>query len=142
MDKKVYLAKMDCFVYFEKVGHYTPALGIDIFKLSFFLYPPCMATHCTHTTEKHITLPTHITHHTSRHQRRQGQASTSMCCRCRRRHPTGGDGPRSKGGSNAGRRKGNRGIAAAVTVALMQLVRLSTRGGWAGAALAVCSGGP
>jgi len=131
MDKKVYLAKRDCFVYFEKVGHYAPALVIDIFKLSFFLYPPCMATHCTHTTEKHITLPTHNTHHTSQRQRRQGQASTSMCCH--RRHPTGGDGLRSKGGSNAGHRN----IAAAVTAALTQLVRLSTRGGWAGAALAM-----
>jgi hypothetical protein len=134
MDKKVHLAAMDFFVHFEKVGHFTPALVFDIVKPSFFPYPPCMATHCTHTTEKHITLPTHNTHHTLWRQRRQGQASTSTCWHCRR--PTGVGGPRSEGGSNSGRRRGDRGIAAAVTAALAQLARLSTRGARAGSALA------
>ena len=70
----------------------------------------------------------------SSRRRRRGQASTPMCCR--RRRPTGGGSPRSEGGSNAGRRRGDRCIAAALTAALAQLARLSTRGARAGAALA------
>ena len=98
-------------------------------------YSLCMATHTTHTTEKHTTIhPTHYTHHTLRCRRRQGRASTSTCCR--RRRPTGGGGPRSEGGSNSGRRRGDRGIAAAVMAALAQLACLSTRGARVGSALA------
>jgi hypothetical protein len=64
----------------------------------------------------------------------QGRASTLPCCRRRRR--TGGGGPRSEGGSTAGRWRGDRGIAAVVTAALVQWARLPTRGARAGAALA------
>jgi hypothetical protein len=38
MDKKVHLGEMDFFVHFEKVGHFAPALVIDIVKLSFLPY--------------------------------------------------------------------------------------------------------
>jgi len=65
----------------------------------------------------------------------QGLALTMPCC-CRRR-PTGGGSPRSEGGSTAGRRRGDRGmIAAVVTAALAQWARITTRGARAGAALA------
>ena len=64
----------------------------------------------------------------------QGRSSTSPCCH--RRRPTGGGGPRSEGGSTAGCRRGDRGIAAAVTAALAQWYRLTTRGARSGAALA------
>jgi hypothetical protein len=64
----------------------------------------------------------------------QGRASTSPCCHRRRR--TGGGGPRSEGGSTAGRWRGDRGIAAVVTAALVQWARLPTRGARAGVALA------
>ena len=127
------IRNQEIFVHFEKVGHCAPALVIDIVKPSFFPYPPCMATHCTHTTEKHITLPTHNTHHTTRRRRCRGRASTSTCCH--RRCPTGDGGPRSEGGSNAGRRKGDQGIAVAVTAALAQFAHLLTRGARAGAEL-------
>jgi len=36
MDKKVHLAEVHFFVHFSKVGHFTPALVIDIVKPSFF----------------------------------------------------------------------------------------------------------
>jgi hypothetical protein len=52
----------------------------------------------------------------------QGQGSMVPCCRCR--CPTGGGGPRSEGGSTAGRRRGDRGIGAVVMVALAQWARL------------------
>jgi len=64
----------------------------------------------------------------------QGLALTMPCCR--RRHPTGGGGPRSEGGSTAGHRRGDRGIAAVVTAALAQWARITTRGAHAGVALA------
>jgi hypothetical protein len=64
----------------------------------------------------------------------QGQASTLPCCRCR--HPTGGGGPKSKGGSTAGRQRGNRGIAAVVTAALAQWARIPMRLARVGATLA------
>ncbi len=107
----------------------------------------CKNAHTTHTTEKHTkstthpsshhtsnTLLTHYTHHTPRCWRRQGQVSMSTCCR--RHRPTGGGGSRSEGGSNSGCRREDRGIAAAVTAALAQLARLSTRGARARLALA------
>ena len=64
-----------------------------------------------------------------------GRPSTSPCCcpRC----PTGGGGPRIKGGSTSGRRRGDRGIAAVVTAALAQWARILKRGACAGAALAL-----
>jgi len=65
----------------------------------------------------------------------QGQPSTLPCCRCH--CPTGSGGPRSKGGHTASRRRGDRGIAAAMTAALAQWARIPTRGARAGAALAV-----
>jgi hypothetical protein len=55
-----------------------------------------------------------------------GRPSTSPCC-CPRR-PTGDGGPRSEGGSTAGRRRGDRGIEAVVTAALEQWARIPTRG--------------
>jgi len=64
----------------------------------------------------------------------QVQPSTLPCCRSHR--PTGGGSPRSKGGSTAGRRRGDRGIAAVMTMALAQWARIPKRGARAGAALA------
>ena len=60
--------------------------------------------------------------------------STSPCCRCRR--PTDGGGPRSEGGSNTGRRRGDQGIAADTTAALAPWASPPTRCARAGAALA------
>jgi hypothetical protein len=72
------------------------------------------------------------TSHTTQAQLRSQLQSASPCCRCRR--PTGGSGPRSKGGSNTGRRQGDQGIAAAVTAALAPWARPPTRCARAGAA--------
>jgi hypothetical protein len=55
-----------------------------------------------------------------------GRPSTSPCC-CPRR-PTGGGGPRSEGGSTAGCRRGDQGIAAVVTAALVQWAGIPSRG--------------
>ena len=65
-------------------------------------------------------------------RRRRHWGRTSTRCRCL----TGGGSPRSEGRSNAGHQRGERGIAVAVTAALAQLARLSTRGAREGAALA------
>ena len=62
----------------------------------------------------------------SRRRRCRGQEAMSTCCR--RHCPTGGGGLRSIGRSNASRRRGDRGIVAAVTAALAQLSRLSKGG--------------
>ena len=56
----------------------------------------------------------------------QGLPLTLPCCR--HRCPTGGSGPRSEGGSTADRRRGDRGIAAVATAALVQWARIPTRG--------------
>ena len=64
----------------------------------------------------------------------QGRPSTLPCCR--RRCPTSGGCPRSKGGYTVSRRRGDRGIAAVMTAALVQWARIPTRGVRAGAALA------
>jgi hypothetical protein len=68
----------------------------------------------------------------SRRQRSRGQASALMCCH--RYRPTGRRRP-EKRRSNASCRRGDQGIAAAVTAALAQLSGLSKRVVWAGAAL-------
>ena len=60
--------------------------------------------------------------------------STLPCCRCHR--PTGSGGLRREGGSNIGRRRGDRGIAVAATAVLALWARPPMRCAWAGAALA------
>ena len=70
----------------------------------------------------------------------QGLPLTLPCCRHRR--PTGGSGPKSEGGSTAGRRRGDRGIVAVATTALAQWARITTRWARAGAALVTCHVGP
>ena len=74
------------------------------------------------------------TSHTTQAQLRSQLQSTSLCCRCRR--PTSCGSLRSEGGSNTGRWRGDRGIAAATTAALVPWARPPTRCARAGAALA------
>ena len=106
-------------------------------------------THSTKTSQKHNPQPTRRTSTIPMEDGdyREGwvssvvlaetQASTLPCSRCR--CPTGGSDPRSKGGYNTSHRRGDRGIAVAVTVALAQWAHLPTRGEWAGAAYSASS---
>ena len=92
--------------------HMAPIFVILFADLSFLLLP---------------------TSHTTQAQLRSQLQFTLPCCRfC---HPTGGGGPRSEGGSNTSRRRGDRGIAAAKTAALAPWARPPMRCVRAGAAL-------